>query len=99
MDHLNINNNYMVKSDNQLVFIVDGHVKQSRPIYSVPPILIPRYTIDPDVCPYVCLEDYLERTKIYVKTELCSLQRQSSPSGGDSNFRSMDKNSLRRCRY
>ena len=61
--HLNINNNYMVKSDNQFVFIVDGHVKQSRPNYSVPPILIPRYTIDPDVCPYVCLEDYLERTK------------------------------------
>ena len=61
--HLNINNNYMVKSDNQFVFVVDGHVKQSQPNYSVPPILIPRYTIDPDICPYVCLEDYLERTK------------------------------------
>ena len=53
----------MVKSDNQFVFIVDGHVKQSRPNYSIPPILIPRYSVDPDICPYVCLEDYLERTK------------------------------------
>ena len=61
--HLNINNNYMVKSNIQFVFVVDGHVKQSRPNYSVPLILIPRYTIDPDICPYVCLEDYLERTK------------------------------------
>ena len=61
--HLNINHNYLVKSDNQFVFIVDGHVKQSRPNYSIPPILIPRYSVDPDICPYVCLEDYLERTK------------------------------------
>ena len=65
--HLNINHNYMVKSDNQFVFIVDGHVKQSRPNYSIPPILIPRYSVDPDICPHVCLEAhifyYLERTK------------------------------------
>ena len=45
------------------MFIVNGHVKQSRPNYLIPPILIPIYTIDPDVCPYVCLEDYLKRTK------------------------------------
>ena len=61
--HLNINNNYMVKPDNQFVFVIDGHVKHSPPNYSVPPILIPGYTIDLDICPYVCLEDSLERTK------------------------------------
>ena len=36
---------------------------QSGPNYSEPLILIPIYTIDRDVCPYVCLEDYPERTK------------------------------------
>ena len=25
--------------------------------------MIPRYTLDTDICPYVCLEDYIERTK------------------------------------
>ena len=60
--HLNINNNCMVKSENQFVF-ADKHMKQSRPNYLIPPILVPRYTVNSDVCPYVCLEEYLEKTK------------------------------------
>ena len=39
------------------------HVKQSRPNYSIPPVIIPRYTLDTTICPYVYLEDYIERTK------------------------------------
>ena len=30
---------------------------------SVPPLIIPRYTLDTDICPYVCLEDYIERIR------------------------------------
>ena len=26
-------------------------------------MIIPRYTLDTDICPYVCLEDYIDRTK------------------------------------
>ncbi|XP_074636846.1 uncharacterized protein LOC141894991 [Acropora palmata] len=60
---LNINNEYLKKSDEEFVFILSRHVKQSRPNYSIPPLIIPRYTLDTDICPYVCLEDYIERTK------------------------------------
>lgn len=61
--HLNINNGCMIQSDVQFVFVLDKHIKQSRPNYSVPPVIVPRYTLDPDVCPYLCLEEYLEKTK------------------------------------
>ena len=52
-----------LKSDEEFVFILSRHVKQSRPNYSIHPVIIPRYTLDTDICPYVCLEDYIERTK------------------------------------
>ena len=45
------------------MFILSRHVKQSRFNYSIPPVIIPRYTLDTERCPYVCLEDYIERTK------------------------------------
>ncbi|CAB4013782.1 Hypothetical predicted protein [Paramuricea clavata] len=61
--HLNINNGCMIQSGVQFVFVLDKHIKQSRPNYSVPPVIVPRYTLDPDVCPYLCLEEYLEKTK------------------------------------
>ena len=51
------------KSQNELVFILSKHVKQTRPNYPVPPVIIPRYTQDEDICPYACLEEYMERTK------------------------------------
>lgn len=60
---LNINTEFMKKSKNEFVFILSKHVKQSRPNYPVPPVIIPRYTVDPDVCPYLCLEHYIEQTK------------------------------------
>ena len=67
--HLNIHNNCMVRSENQFVFAVDKYMKQSKPNYSIPPILVPRYTVDSDVCPYVCLKEYFERTKNLRQTE------------------------------
>ena len=56
-------NIYLKKSDEEFVFILSRHVKKSRPNYSIPPVIIPRYTLDTDICSYVCLEDYIERTK------------------------------------
>jgi len=37
-------------------------VKQSRPNYPVPPVIVPKYSIDNDICPYSCLEEYIVRT-------------------------------------
>jgi hypothetical protein len=59
---LNIHQQFMKKS-HEFLFILGKHVKQSRPNYPVPPVVIPRYTIDPDVCPYLCLEEYIEHTR------------------------------------
>ena len=60
---LNIKNEYLKKSDEEFVFILSRHVKQSRPNYLIPRVIIPRYILDTDICPYVCLEDYIERIK------------------------------------
>ena len=38
-------------------------MKQSRPNYPFPPVIIPRYTPDEDTCPLLRLEEYIERTK------------------------------------
>ena len=60
---LNISHECLKKSNDEFVFVLSKHVKQSRPNYPVPPVIIPRYTVDVDVCPYVCLQDYIEQTK------------------------------------
>ena len=60
---LNIKNEYLKKSDEEFVFILSRHVKQSRPNYLIPRVIILRYILDTDICPYVCLEDYIERIK------------------------------------
>ncbi|KAK2547271.1 hypothetical protein P5673_032859 [Acropora cervicornis] len=39
------------KSKDEYIFILSKHVKQSRPNYPVPPVIIPRYTPDEDICP------------------------------------------------
>ena len=76
---LNINNEYSKKSDDEFKFILRRHVKQSRLNYSIPPVIIPRYTLDTDVCPYVCLEDYIERTKSLRHDDVLLLTGQSVP--------------------
>ena len=60
---LDISSEYLKKSKDEYTFILSKHVKQSRPNYPVPPVIIPRYTPDEDICPLLCLEEYIERTK------------------------------------
>ena len=60
---LDISSEYLKKSKDEYIFILSKHVKQSRPNYPVPPVIIPRYTPDEDICPLLCLEEYIERTK------------------------------------
>ena len=60
---LDISNEYLKKSRDEYIFVLSKHVKQSRPNYPVPPVIIPRYTPDSDICPLLCLEEYIERTQ------------------------------------
>lgn len=60
---LDISDEYLKKSTDEYIFVLGKHVKQSRPNYPVPPVIIPKYSPDVDIFPYVCLEDYIERTK------------------------------------
>ena len=59
---LDISDACLKKSKDEYIFVLSKHVKQSRPNYPVPPVIIPRYTPDPDICPLLCLEEYIERT-------------------------------------
>lgn len=59
---LDISNEYLKKSNDEYIFILNKHVKQSRPNYPVPPVIVARYTPDSDICPLLCLEEYIERT-------------------------------------
>ena len=49
---LDIGNEYLKKSKDEYIFILSKHVKQSRPSYPVPPVIIPRYTPDEDSFPF-----------------------------------------------
>ena len=49
----------MSKSASRFIFTLDSHIKQSRPAYTVPPVVVPKYVIDTNICPYDCLEHYL----------------------------------------
>ena len=60
---LDISDEYLKKSSNEYFFVLCKHVKQSRPNYPVPPVVIPRYTADTDFCPFLCLEHYIARTE------------------------------------
>lgn len=59
---LDISSEYLKKSKDEYIFILSKHVKQSRPNYPVPPVIITRYYPDVDICPLSCLEEYIERT-------------------------------------
>lgn len=59
---LSIADECLKTTQSEFVFILSGHVKQSRPNYPVPPVIIPRYTLDTDICPYDCLKEYITRT-------------------------------------
>ena len=53
----------MSKSDSRFIFTLDSHIKQSRPAYTVPPVVVPKYVIDTNIGPYDCLEHYLFKTE------------------------------------
>ena len=47
------------------MFILSRHVKQSRPKYSIPPVIIHRYTLDTDICPYVFFSGLYKENKVF----------------------------------
>lgn len=59
---LSIEDECLKTTQSEFVFIISGNVKQSRPNYPVPPVIIPRYTLDTDICPCDCLKEYITRT-------------------------------------
>lgn len=77
---LDISDEYLKKSSNEYVFVLCKHVKQRRPNYPVPPVVIPRYTADTDICPFLCFEHYIARTEtlrhdsvLFISTVYCLL--------------------------
>ena len=60
---LDISDEYLKKSSNEYAFVLCKHVKQSRPNYPVPPVVIPRYTVETVISLFLCLEHYIARTE------------------------------------
>lgn len=55
---------FMKTSTDVVEFGFPTHVKQSRPGYKVPPVILKAYPTDPTLCVFVHLNEYLERTRL-----------------------------------
>ena len=64
MLRLNIGDHCLKKSKVEFVFVLSNHIKQTRPDCPVQPAIVPRYPLDIDICPYACLERYINQTQV-----------------------------------
>ena len=54
---------FMKASPNQAEFSFPEHIKQSRPGYTVPSVILKAYPTDPALCVIAHLKEYIERTR------------------------------------
>ena len=50
-------------------FLLAAHIKQSRPGYKAPTVVLRAYPANPSLCVCTCLKEYLKRTKPLRGTE------------------------------
>ena len=60
---------FMKEKDTFFEFALPEDIKQSRPEYKVPSVLLQAYTADPSLCVFTHLKEYLQRTKLLRGTE------------------------------
>lgn len=46
------------------MFVLSNRIKQSSPNCPFRPGIVPRYPLDIDICPYACLQEYINRTQV-----------------------------------
>ena len=54
---------YMKETHDGFEFLLSEHIKQSRPSYKAPSIILKAYPADSSLCVVNCLKEYLKRTK------------------------------------
>ena len=59
----------MREASTQFEFLLSEHIKQSRPGYKVPSVVLKAYPDDPSLCVFTHLKEYLKRTKPLRGTE------------------------------
>lgn len=60
---------FMKEGDTFFEFTLPEHIKQSRPGYKVPSVLLRAYPEDPTLCVFTHLKEYLQKTKLLRGTE------------------------------
>ena len=60
---------FMKEGDTFVEFAFPEHIKQSRPGYKVPSVLLQAYPVDPSLCVFTHIKEYLQRTKLLRGTE------------------------------
>ena len=60
---------FMKERDSFFEFALPEHIKQSRPGYKVPSVLLQAFPADQSLCVFTHLKDYLQRTKCLRGTE------------------------------
>ena len=60
---------FMKEGDSFFEFALPEHIKQSRPGYKVPSVLLQAYPADQSLCVFTHLKEYLQRTKLLRGTE------------------------------
>ena len=54
---------YMKEAPDVFEFSLSDHIKQSRPGYKTPSVILQAYPADSSLCVVTCLKEYLKRTK------------------------------------
>ena len=54
---------YMKEAPDVVEFLLSEHIKQSRPGYKAPSVILKAYPADSSLCVVTCLKEYLKRTK------------------------------------
>ena len=60
---------FMKERNTFFEFAFPEHIKQSRPGYKVPSVLLQAYPVDPSLCVFTHVKEYLQRTKLLRGTE------------------------------
>jgi len=70
---------FMKEGDTFFEFALPKHIKQSRPGYKVPSVLLQAYPADQSLCVFTHLKEYLQRTKLLRGTETKLLLSHAKP--------------------
>ena len=90
---------YMKEVSDGFEFLLTEHIKQSRPSYKAPSVVLKAFPVDFSLCVVTYLREYLKRTKLKDQKLNFSLVVQTLQTGFEGNYFEMDPFSYGGCWY